>query len=302
MLGARSTTPPPVAITLRAAPPRAARSSDSSARKPGSPRSRKSSGMVCPEWLSISRVEVDERQPEPLRQPLPHRRLAGAHESGEIDRAAAAAIAVRRQRDQPLAVGRDVAGADRAQEHRGVGTGGEHLEQVRGVDAADRDQRLRGQRARAPQAVEPDHRIGVLLAAGGEDRPERHHVDVAIGGGGGDLIEVVGRERRSSSRSPTTARTARGGRSSCPRWTPAQREERRDVGAIVHPEPVAGWQLGARARRPPPPARRRRRAWRGSGSTRGRAAPSPRPPRARARWRRAHRRRRSRRAPEPGRV
>ena len=206
--------------------------------------------MVCPERFSISLVEIDERQPEPLRQPLPHRGLAGAHESGEVDRAAAAAIAAPRR-------GRPAARCWRRRRRRTPRPAAPPSPRRRRAPRA-------GSSASTPpiatigfavsararrRAVEPDHRIGVLLVAGRKDRAERHHVDVAIGGGGGDLIEVVG---RGADPAVVTHHGAHGARRQIVLTDvdPGQRVELGQVGAIVHPQ--HGRRLGARRARARP--------------------------------------------------
>ena len=73
--------------------------------------------------------------------------------------------------------------------------------------------------AHAPQAFEPDDRVGLLLRRGVEDRPD------------GDVINGHPRRRDACSTlcvekpmtapSPSSARAASGGMSSCPRCTPS---------------------------------------------------------------------------------
>ena len=79
------TAPPPSATTagVDRAPGRRPRASTRGAGTPPRRRSRRSARSAPPR--SISRVDVDERPPEPLRERRAERRLAGAHEADQGD-------------------------------------------------------------------------------------------------------------------------------------------------------------------------------------------------------------------------
>ena len=90
-------------------------------------------------------------------------------------------------------------------------------------DAADRDERQAARRAsarRVAHALEADRVVAGGLGRGPEDRTDRH---VATGSRQCrvESARACASTARRSASGPTIARTARGGRSSWPTWTPA---------------------------------------------------------------------------------
>ena len=172
-----------------------------------------------------------------------------------------------------------VAGAAQGAEHRHrVGAGGEHASQVARVDAADRDQRLAGGRARPPRrSSRPTTGSGCALLGVGKTGPTAMTSTSGSAAAPASSLRVVGREadpaarrRRHAARArPAAGRSGRGGRR--PTGNSAATSARSSIQSAA--------PLPARRRRGRRQAWRRQlarpasRAWRGAGSSR-RPAPA----------------------------
>ena len=168
------------------------------------------------------------------------------------------------------------------------------LGDVAGVDAADREERVRRIRGRVLDQAEPD--AGAPLF--GRRLPDRADADVVDGAmpAGGESAPLECVERPMITSGPSSSRASATGMSSCPRWTPSALQRLREVGVVVDDEEGAVGVAEAaegrrrRARSPPGPAPSR---------AAGRCRPRHSAPRAaalRGRRRRAAPRRRSRAA------